>query len=89
MFSPYHVWDALNVVGKKRPGPNRKFILLGIPLFVFHIMPHFGEKGLQYTYTQIRYDWKIEEYSRFSSITQAISLTGKYKFRKLSLSISY
>ena len=65
------------VVFKNRPGPNRKYIFIGIGLFIFHIMPHFGEKGLLYTYTQIRYNWHIAEYSQYSSITQAISLTGK------------
>ena len=77
MLSPYYVLDALKVVFKWRPGPNRKFIWLGIAIFVFHLAPFFGEKGILYTYTQIRYDWKIPEYSQFNSITNAISLVGK------------
>ena len=62
------------VVFKKRPGPNRKFIWLGVGIFCFHLMPFFGEKGVLYTYTQIRYDWKIPEFSQFNSITSAVSL---------------
>ena len=64
------------VVFKKRPGPNRKFIWFGIGIFCFHLMPFFGEKGVLYTYTQIRYDWKIPEFSQFNSITSAVSLAG-------------
>ena len=41
-------------------------------------MPFFGEKGVLYTYTQIRYDWKIPEFSQFNSITSAVSLVGMF-----------
>ena len=44
---------------------------------MFHIMPHFGEGGLIYTYTQKRYDWHIAEFSQYSSVTNAVSLAGK------------
>ena len=66
------------VVFKKRAGPNRKFISLGIVLFCLHIMPMFGEKGLIYIYTKERYNWGVAEYSTYSSITQAVSLTGNF-----------
>ena len=78
MLSPYYALDALMVVFKWRPGPNRKFIWLGIGIFCFHIGPFFGEKGILYTYTQIRYDWKIPEFSQFNSITSAVSLVGMF-----------
>ena len=39
-------------------------------------MPHFGESGLIYTYTQKRYDWHVAEYSQYSSVTDALSLAG-------------
>ena len=41
-------------------------------------MPMFGEKGLMYIYTKERYNWGVAEYSTYSSITQAVSLTGNY-----------
>ena len=76
LFHPCHIRDAVMVVFKKRAGPNRKFISLGIILFCLHIMPMFGEKGLIYIYTKERYNWGVAEYSTYSSITQAVSLTG-------------
>ena len=78
LFHPCHIRDAVMVVFKKRAGPNRKFISLGIILFCLHIMPMFGEKGLIYIYTKERYNWGVAEYSTYSSITQAVSLTGNY-----------
>ena len=77
MFSWRHVRDAIHVTFRKRNGPNRKFVLLVISIFLFQVIPFFGEGSLSYLYVQTRYKWGVAEYSTYSTVTSIANLTGK------------
>ena len=72
-----HVKDCLKVTFKKREGPNRKYIMLFFLITIFTIMPFFGEFSIAYNYVRTRYEWEVDEYSTYSSITSATSIVGK------------
>ena len=41
------------------------------------IMPFIGEGTVAYNYVRTRFEWEYEEYSEYSSITNAISIVGQ------------
>ena len=40
-------------------------------------MPFIGEGTVAYNYVRTRFEWEYEEYSEYSSITNAISIVGQ------------
>ena len=46
-------------------------------MLAFTIMPFIGEGTVAYNYVRTRFEWEYEEYSEYSSITNAISIVGQ------------
>ena len=41
------------------------------------MMPFIGEGTVAYNYVRTRFEWEYEEYSEYSSITNAIAIVGQ------------
>ncbi len=76
-FSPLHIKDAIVTTFKKRPGPNRKFILLLFALILVSALYGRSGAGLGYLYVRTRYGWEVEEFSLYKSIDSAVTIIGK------------
>ena len=61
---------------RKRPGPNRKYLLILITMMIFIVVPFFGEMNISYLYVRTRYGWEVEEYSQFYSIVSTAGIIG-------------
>ncbi len=79
-FSPLLILDSFKATFKKRPGPNRKYVLILGAITIFTIMPFFGEMTVAYSYVRIRYNWDVKEYSTYSSIVSSVGLVGQAIF---------
>ena len=71
-----HIKDAINAVFRKRKGPNRSFIIMIVIVFIWQMVPVFGEYSVTYLYVQQRYHWEIPEYSQYITIISITSLIG-------------
>lgn len=49
-----------------------------IVVFMWQMVPVFGELPVAYLYVQQRYYWTIPEYSRYIAITAITSRLGNY-----------
>ncbi len=76
-MSLLHIKDCFRALFKKREGPNRKYIFVFFLITIFTIMPFFGEFSIAYNYVRTRYQWEVDEYSTYSSITSASSIVGE------------
>ena len=79
-FSPLVIKDVFVSTLKRRPGKQRKYILVLILISIFTIMPFMGEHVVAYSYTLIRYNWRVNENSDYSSITSIVDLVAQATF---------
>ncbi len=79
-FSLLHIKDAMVATFKKRPGPNRKFILILLCFVFTSIGPYFGEFAILYLFVRTKFGWRVNEYSRYSGIVSGLGILGKLTF---------
>jgi len=77
-FSPQHIKDALKVTFKKRPFPNRKYLLILMAMMVIQSAPFYGEHSIAFLFVRTKFDWDYKEYSKYSSIVSALSIAGSH-----------
>lgn len=77
IFSPMLIKDAFEAVFRKRPGKNRKMLLLMVAIFFMHLLPIFGEKSMAYLYVRTRYQWQVGEYGVYQSVTATTSVLSQ------------
>ena len=76
-FSLSHIKESFTVVTKKRRNSLRfYFVLYTLVIFVGHLSFE-GERSVAYNYVRTRYEWEVNEYSDFSSITHIIHSAGQ------------
>ena len=79
-FSPSLVKDAFMTAFKKRPGPTRKFILLLVAMILLDRIVDVGVDANEYNYTRTKFEWEMNEYSRYTSIVISAVIIGQGLF---------
>ena len=78
LISIAHVKDSLSTFFKPRNGMNRKLLWMLVFMFILQVTPLFAEVTIAYLYTFFRYDWQVDQYSNYQSITslaRVVSMT--------------
>ncbi|XP_065361842.1 probable peptidoglycan muropeptide transporter SLC46 [Calliphora vicina] len=66
-FDKKHIIDSFAVLGKKRPGPRRSFLILLLISMAFYTF-HKDEAQYLYIYTSFKFKWDINIFSTFKSV---------------------
>lgn len=79
-FSLLHIKDAVMATFKKRPGPNRKYIIVLLFCLFVVIGPYFGEYAILYLFVRTKFLWGVSQYSTYSGIVSIMGILGRYCF---------
>ncbi len=76
-FSLNHIKDCIYTTVRRRPGPNRKFIMVLLLISVIRNARNVSERPLTYNYVRTMFGWKVDEYSTYNSIDNTVTIVGK------------
>ena len=76
-LSPKHIVDSLKVSTRKRPNGKRFYLWVYLAVMITCVLPFFGEMTIGYNYVRTRYNWEVQDYSNFRSITEIIDIAGQ------------
>ena len=75
--SPHHILDSIKVSIRPRTGGKRFYLWVYLFVMLTVILPFFGEMTIGYNYVRTRYNWEIQEYSDYRTISEIIDLVGQ------------
>ena len=75
-FSPYHIVDSFKTALKWRPNHKRIYLWVYLIVLMSITLPWYGEGVIGYNYVRTRYNWEVQNYSDFTTITSAIGIAS-------------
>jgi len=78
IFNKQHIVDAVMSVFKKRPGNDRKKLLLLLLCHSLVMAPMFGEGAVSYLFSIYKFSWDAGAYSVFMTYKMIVGFLGNF-----------
>ena len=79
-LSPSHILDSLKTAVRPRPDGKRFYLWVYLLVMISMVLPWFGESVIGYLYVRKRYDWGVQEYSDFRTVSEVLDIVGQAIF---------
>lgn len=79
-LSPSHIIDSLKTAVKPRSDGKRFYLWVYLLVMISMVLPWFGESVIGYLYVRKRYDWGVQEYSDFRTVSEVLDIVGQAIF---------
>ena len=76
-LSPRHIIDSLKVSFKKRANGQRFYLWIYLLVMLNVILPWYGEEVIGYNYVRTRYNWEVQDYSNYRTVSEIIDIVGQ------------
>ena len=76
-LSPMHILDSVKTACKERPNNKRFYLWVYLLTMVTMVLPWFGEGVIGYNYVMTRYNWGVDEYSDYKTVTEILDIVGQ------------
>ena len=76
-LSPNHIIDSVKVYFKKRENGKRFYLWVYLLVMLSVAVPMFGEQTIGYNYVRTRYNWEVQDYSNFRTVSMIIKIVGQ------------
>ena len=85
-FDRCHVLETISTITKKRINHRREYLWIVLTCMMLYTFQR-EEKPMSYLYTQLKFNWNINEFSNFRTFYSALFVSGEfiYKFTYLIL----
>jgi len=76
-LSPRHIIDSIKVSFKKRTNGKRFYLWVYLLVHFNVILPFYGESVIGYNYVRTRYNWEVQDYSNFITLSEIFDIVGQ------------